>query len=381
MNEQKFLNIIDYVYKYSDYSFSEKPFNDADNTVLAEIVYLHFENSKKPFKKMGFDEFLNCYFNSLRLDEYNKETFWNKMHLYLALACISSKRYSSITVEDFAYKFDEEDEIQFACVLFKLEDNSLLFSFRGTDSSLLGWKEDFNMIYMDETSGQKESRRYLKEKLKEYKGYKFRTCGHSKGGNLAVFSCLDLDIEELNNLINIYSNDGPGLHKRIYNSISYKVLEKKIIHIVPSSSIIGMLLHHFPIAYSVAYDEKNVDFIHCHDAYSWQIEDDHFLLKDRNALSYYLEVSLLELAESLSYEDRKIFVDRFFKTIDKLGFMDANSILSDFTTFLRKISIEGLREARKDKKFANIVRTTISIFRKNWKIYVYHNKRDKVLKK
>ena len=75
MNEQKFLNIIDYVYKYSDYSFSEKPFNDADNTVLAEIVYLHFENSKKPFKKMGFDEFLNCYFNSLRLDEYNKETF------------------------------------------------------------------------------------------------------------------------------------------------------------------------------------------------------------------------------------------------------------------------------------------------------------------
>ena len=37
-------NIIDYVYEYGNYTFSEMPLNVVDSLVLCQLIYLDYEN-------------------------------------------------------------------------------------------------------------------------------------------------------------------------------------------------------------------------------------------------------------------------------------------------------------------------------------------------
>lgn len=363
--------IIEYAYENRDKTFSELPFNDIDNVILSEISYISFENviaDEKNMKPMTLHELLLSYFHGIRYQEYRKESSWFKKHLFLALAIFDSPRYRNLKLLDFHNVFSEVTEAQFTGMCFLLPDKSLSIVFRGTDNSILGWKEDFNMIFMDETTGQRLARIFLKRCLKRHPKRPFRVMGHSKGGVFAVYACLALSDKDIDRLVAVYSNDGPGLHTSKFESAGYERIKNKIVHIVPKDSIIGILLHHDKITYAVDYQE-GTDLITAHDAYTWLVEGSHFVKKPRSPISYYLDASLLDLVESLPYDERKQFVEIFFRTIDQVGYQTAVEIFDDFATAMKKVIGTLFKEMRKDKVIGTVVKATITSFRKNWGIY------------
>ena len=281
---------------------------------------------------------------------------------------LDSKRYGSLRLVNFQNVFSHDKEAQFTGMAFLAPDKSLNIVFRGTDNSLLGWKEDFNMIFMDETTGQRLSRLFLKRCLKKHPLRPFRVMGHSKGGVFAVYSCLTLTAKEESRLIHIYSNDGPGLHMSKFSSAGYERIKEKIIHIVPKDSIIGILLHHDKITYSVGY-QVGTNLFNAHDAYTWLVDGTHFVHQPRSPISYYLDASLIDLVESLPYVERKEFVGIFFRTIDQIGYETAVDIFDDFPNAMKRVITSLFKEMRKDKVIGKVVRATISSFRKNWHVF------------
>ena len=55
-------NIIDYVYEYGNYTFSEMPLNEVDSLVLCQLIYLDYENYvpglEKRIRRSVFSRFM-----------------------------------------------------------------------------------------------------------------------------------------------------------------------------------------------------------------------------------------------------------------------------------------------------------------------------------
>ncbi len=89
--------------------------------------------------------------------------------------------------------------------------------------------------------------------------------GHSKGGNIAVYSAMECDSSIQSRIIKIYSHDGPGFKEDILKGGKYELIKDKIYKILPQSSIVGMLLHHqedyvvveTPIGFVPTYEQLN----------------------------------------------------------------------------------------------------------------------------
>lgn len=375
MEEEK--NILDYLYAYRDKSFRELPFNEVDNVVLSELSYIPFEKILHGrFKTMTVHDLCARYFSSVRYADFMKEAKWFQKYIFLALALFDSKRYGPIRVEQFKNVFNKDVEAQFTGMLLVLPDHTMSIVFRGTDSSILGWKEDFNMIYMDETTGQKMSREFMKRCLVRHPRMPFRVMGHSKGGVLAVYSCLELTASQRKRLVQIYNNDGPGLHKSKYESEGYRAIKDKITHIVPVDSIVGVLLFHDQITAAVPY-ETGTDLMTAHDAYTWLVDGTQFRRGTRSPLSYYFDAALLDAVSNLPLEERKKFVDVFFKALEEVGYHTANEIFSDFPAATKKIGLFLFREMRKEKAIGAVVKQMISSFRKCYVVYAARAKAQK----
>lgn len=146
-------------------------------------------------------------------------------------------------ISNYINKIDAQEEKQFSAITIHMPDNTIYISFRGTDNTLIGWKEDFNMSFQSKVPSQLDAIEYINKIASKYKE-KLRIGGHSKGGNLAVFGASFCKSNIQNRVINVYNNDGPGLQQDIIDSKEYKKILPKIHTYIPQTSIIGRLLYH-----------------------------------------------------------------------------------------------------------------------------------------
>ena len=160
-------SIADYIRWYADFSFYDKPFNEVDNIILSTLTYYHFD-LKAADRPMAVRRAVT--------DNPSKDRF-------LKAAC-ASRRFGSLLISDFSEVFSRDRGVQFAAMKFHLYDNIYYIAFRGTDNSLVGWKEDFVMSYRI-TEAQHSAVRYLNRVIEDDKDY--LVGGHSKGGNLALY--------------------------------------------------------------------------------------------------------------------------------------------------------------------------------------------------
>ena len=185
-------NMLDYLDWRGDLSMTKDPFNEVDNLILAELSYIPF-NEYMP--KAGSDE-------SVRLKDVGEAFFedytledtadnWNKSPQVLK-AAMKMNRFKKMKLRWFVDEFDQENEQQLSIVTFELEDGTAYVAFRGTDGTLIGWKEDFNMAYLFDTPGQKRAAEYLNEHFMNY-DRPIRLGGHSKGGNFAMYAGMFCD--------------------------------------------------------------------------------------------------------------------------------------------------------------------------------------------
>ena len=312
-------------------TFKEDSFNIVDSLVLAYLSYLHFPSTLTKLKDLDISKTTKV--------EKNRE-FIKRV--------ITSKRYKDI--ESCFYIEDTNDliEKQFSAVTFLLPNNTMYISFRGTDSTLTGWKEDFNMAFMLPVPAQKEALNYV-EKITKLIPRKFYIGGHSKGGNLAVYAGCNLSKEISSRIIKIYSHDGPGFIKEFLTTSNYQNIQDKIEKVVPSSSIIGMLLYTNEKYKIIKSSERGILE---HDPFSWIVKGNNFIiLKNLSDGTAFTNKVINDFLNSLSKKEREIFIDSLFTVLKSTGLTTLDEISKNFIIKLPNILIAIYKLDDVNKKY------------------------------
>lgn len=254
-------NIIDYLKWRGDLEFSRDSINEIDYIILARFSYLPFKNIK--LEELDTIKNISAKMKNLSIENY----LWNDDKNFIQVLG-ETKRYKDLKVSDYIEIFDVSAEKQFSAITIWLPNKMKYISFRGTDLTLVGWKEDFNMGFMRDIPSQKEAVKYLNEIANKYND-ELIIGGHSKGGNLAVYSAIFCEDYVKDRIKTIINAEGPGLDKDIISTENYKKILNKIQTYIPQSSIIGRLLEHEEEYQVVKSIQKG---IMQHDIYSWEIE-------------------------------------------------------------------------------------------------------------
>lgn len=304
--------IIDYLEEYGDVPLAELPMNDVDSLILCQLAYLKFDgivssvHENGPFislkdveKHADFDKL----FADERYEEENRALFG---------AAVAGKRFCNMRLNCYINVIEKEWETQFSAITYLLDDGTLYIAFRGTDETIVGWKEDFNMAFLSPVPGQSYSVKYLNMVMSRL--YKpFYIGGHSKGGNLAVYSAMKCVPRVQERIIKIYSMDGPGFKPEVLKECGYDKIADRVVKILPHSSLIGMLFEK-EIRYTTV--ESNRFGLAQHDPYTWLVEEDHFVLADDiYESSRFRDNTLNDWIYSLDEHQLRLFVDTLYQVI------------------------------------------------------------------
>ena len=230
--------IKNYLKYFKDVSFDESPFNDVDNLIFSSIAYLNFEGLVD--KPITLKDLGKKYFNNIDYRELKKDAIIVRRTVDNFELVFSGNRYKNVIVSD--YKKVVDDEKQFCAMKFKT-DSFTYIAYEGTDDSIIGWKEDFQMIYKFPVPAQKMAIDYINSVVR-FSDKKIIVGGHSKGGNLAMTAAMKAKSYIKRRIVKVYNNDGPGFRLKEYNSHDYKEMLPKLKMIVPEESMVGMFLRH-----------------------------------------------------------------------------------------------------------------------------------------
>ena len=303
-------NIIDYIKWRGDLELKDSKFNEIDSLILNRFSYFPLDNL------IGEDEVLSIKELGERFKKEDKnkiDILWeDDAELFPLMA--ESKRFGKMKALKYVNQIDEETEKQFSAITILFPDNTIYISYRGTDNTLIGWKEDFNMTFKSHIESQISAKEYLENVAKKYHDKQIRLGGHSKGGNLALYAAIFADEEIKKRILKVYNNDGPGFNEDIVNSKEYKETIGKVITYIPQSSIFGMLLEHKEKYIIVKSIEKGVMQ---HDVYSWQVLGTKFvILREITNGSKFIDKTIKNWLEGLDLQTREQVIDIVFEIIN-----------------------------------------------------------------
>ena len=326
-----------------------------DGLIFSQLIYVQMKpympDAKKSYLTIKQLSSLYCADHSDDEIEQMPNLFRHSARLLQKLA--HSRRYADCILRYYIYDISEKEESQFSAVTIELPDGTYFISYSGTDHSIVGWKENFNLSYLDETPGQNKAKKYLKQVAayicnddrvinekavndkalddeninnKSINTRKLWIGGHSKGGNLAVFAAMHVDKEVQDVIIKVFNFDGPGFnHKMIYTA-GYKRIFDRIETFLPQSSIVGLLLEHVD-NYEVVRSHNSGPLQH--DAFSWEIMGGSIIKADGlDKNSVRLDKTLRNWIGSMDEAQRKQFVnvlfsiasDSNFENLDQMSF-------------------------------------------------------------
>ncbi|MCR4674411.1 MAG: DUF2974 domain-containing protein [Lachnospiraceae bacterium] len=311
-------NMEDYLDWRGDITFDVDPFNEVDNLILSELVYTDFGGivPKEFDKSITISDAHKMFFDKYTEEEIMKQVSSVKVAPFIMHRLIESKRFKDVKLYGYVNEISNEDQIQFSVMTCELPDNTIYVAYRGTDNSLIGWKEDFNMSFVYETPGQKQAALYLNQNFQN-ENRPIRVGGHSKGGNFAVFASAFCNPKIQDKIIEVYSNDGPGFRKEVLEAEGYKKILPKVVSTLPEQSVVGVLLGN---QYNHHFVKSSNSGLMQHDAMSWQVKRNTFEFVDNQGNnSAIMEDSLKMWLSDLDDEKRKRFVDLLFDSLMASG--------------------------------------------------------------
>ncbi len=329
-------NVFDYLEWRGDLTLDQSEFNEIDALILSILAYLDYSSVKENEAPSFSDvvDRINDMPDELKL---NGPSIIMRSVVELANAASMLPRFKDMGVFRFLSMTDEEKEIQFAAVTFLLPDKTAFLSFRGTDNTLVGWKEDFNMCFTDEIPSQIEAAKYAAAVAKDLP-MSLRLGGHSKGGNLAIWAATHLSVEQQERILTVYNNDGPGFSEKFINCEMYRNIRSKIRSFVPESSIVGVLMEHDK--YKTIRSSNPL--VLQHDPFSWVVLGTHFVYDDARSFSgRRFEKAINTWILSMSAKEREELVENVYdilvssnaKTIDDIDKAKLKSFLCMHRTF------------------------------------------------
>lgn len=307
-------NFIDYLEWRGDLSFDESPFNCVDALIFSQLIYLNYDRILQ-------DPFTNSYtiaqvnYGFRNSSDYKQRcqvgALINGGTPELLNRCSQSRRYSNVKLCGYVNIFDRQREVQFAAATYLLDDkkHSKIITYRGTDDSFLGWKEDFNMSFLDVIPSEEEALKYFQNAAKAFRG-KLILAGHSKGGTDAMYAGIFCDKKLQKRIKTIYNFDGPGFSREVLESYAFYKIKDRINSYYPSFSVIGQMFNHDRRYEVIHSNGKN--FMQ-HDPFTWSVSGAKFENDiDFTKESLYFAKTVNDWIQKLTRDEKKHFVDSLF---------------------------------------------------------------------
>lgn len=313
-------NLLDYLEWRGDLTFHESPFNEVDNLILSQLAYINFD---EVIPGLNYEETTTLEEASYRFHQIHKKKEISSQRGLLKSACllmdkmVLTQRFKNIRLGKYISKLDYTEEKQFSALQYTLTNDLLYVAFRGTDDSIVGWKEDFNMSFMHAIPSQIEAVRYINTTLSHTPIESIYLGGHSKGGNLAIYASVYCKAQIKHKILHIYNNDGPGFNKQMLQNQDYQAILPKITTIVPQSSIVGMLLEHEE-GYKIV-KSKQIGFLQ-HNPMTWEVSGPHFITCDTlSKSSRILDHTIKNWLDHLDATQRQLFIDSLYTILQTTG--------------------------------------------------------------
>ena len=303
-------NVCDYVRWRGDLTLEQSEFNEIDNLILARFSYFPFDKIIRENEIATIKELSRRFSNQ---DVTKLPILWkDDVELFPLMG--NSKRFGGMLATKYINKIDAEQEKQFSAITVLMPDGTIYVSYRGTDNTIVGWKEDFNMSFKSHIASQISAKQYLEEIAKEYPSSKIIIGGHSKGGNIAVYAATFASKEVKDRIINVYNNDGPGFCEDVIETPEYQEILPRVHTYIPQSSIIGRLMNHKEKYTIVESVQKG---IMQHDLYSWQVLGKELVtLKKLTNESEFIDKTIKDWLENVEPEKREQVIDAVFEILN-----------------------------------------------------------------
>ena len=349
-------------------SFLDFPFCEADLIVIALLSYCNYEQSSITKNKDLYNSFTN-----IRdfMDENTKKRITNnffKPNEFLSFLEIFNKssRYDDVKLGFFEENKSNRNEIQFFGLTFFIDDK-IFVTFRGTDRSVVGWQEDFDLVLKDVIPSQEEAKNYLFKMVNLLKKPVY-VLGHSKGGNLAYFAYYFNDINVQDMVIKVYNLDGPGF--KFDTKKLYKKNKEKLVKIVPHDDVVGILLNDPSELIICKSSEVNVN---AHDLLTWQFDffNKYKTLTRTKELTIYsetLRITINEFIKEIGIDNVKDVKTAIFEIV-KIN--KVKDVIYIYEAALKNIH-NGLTEMRREnpeqvKQMEQLIKQFLKLYAKNFR--------------
>lgn len=335
-------NVFDYLAWRGDLLFRQSPFNEVDGAILARFAYAPFECMETPIgdRKVSIKEAAN---SLLEHPDIEDEVLL-KIDLRLIESIAESERFNDLKIFAYENVYDIETQTQFSAITVQLDKGWYFVAFRGTDATFIGWKEDFNMSFLCPVPSQEMAVRYLNKVGGQLNG-KLIVGGHSKGGNLSVYSSAFCEQEIQRRIAAIYNFDGPGFDKSILSTEGYQNICDRIQTFIPQSSIVGMLLEHEE-SYIIVHSDQTINVFQ-HDVLSWNVERNHFeYLETVTNASKFIDSTLKAWIADMTPEQREQFIDAIYSIVSQTNLQSFKELNNNYIASAKAItnSIKNLDE-------------------------------------
>lgn len=326
--------IFDYIEWRGDLSVDVDPFNHVDALILTVLAYVPLDGIvSAEFSKRGITvaEAARVFARK----DVARAGIRDPKDGDLIAALGSSARFGGMGLSGYVSRIDAAQEKQFSAVTVTVGDGTHFVAYRGTDLSLIGWKEDFNMSFMKTVPAQADAVDYL-ELAASRLGGRLRVGGHSKGGNLAVYAASFCDNRTRKRIRSVFNGDGPGFDASVPESPGYRAARDRVNSFIPRTSVIGMMLEHDDDA---AVVESTQTGILQHDPYSWTVIGKDFARVDStDGKSRFYDKTIRDWLAALSREDRERFVDALFSVLSATGAKTFSEMTVDWLSHARTIA-------------------------------------------
>ena len=329
-------NIISYAETALD-SFAVRPFSDVDSLILSCLSFLDIPedlSDGRTWRGMPLKEL----YRAEHFDRLFSVTFAPDRTKQLLTGVAASPRFRDVKVMNYVSRLDEAQEKQFSAMTFRLAPRLSYIAFRGTDGTVVGWKEDFNMAFRSPIPSQKEAMAYLSQAGRHCPG-DILTGGHSKGGNLAVYAAANCKPNLQNRIRRVYSHDGPGFLPHVLQNPGMAAILPRVEKTLPQSSVVGLLLEHQETLKIVK--SRGVSVLQ-HDPFTWELKDQAFVVVDHlTADARYIDLTLSAWLERMSPDQRERMVEALFGILSTGDISDFDQLRTDWQKALPAVAREA----------------------------------------
>lgn len=362
-------NMLDYIKEFGHVSFEERAFSEIDALVLTELEYLPLEkvvpsdeNGENFVTVKEIAEYMQEHKQEL-LDE-NPMMITEERH-EVSQVIVDAPRFQSLKFFGVVSVWDKDTTKQFAAVTVEVEPSVRLVIYRGTDETLIGWKEDFLMTYSPLVAAQTDAKEYLAKQASLWGG-DLMISGHSKGGNLAIYAAATQEEDVQLRIVDIFCFDSPGLYRSVLETKGYQNIVPLAMRYIPQDSLVGLMLES-EVPYVIV--KSNATGAMQHSAMTWEIEDGQFIKMEKLTKNSQLnDQTFKKWTESVSDEELELFWNVFFELLFSVGIDTVNDLYGQFMHYVQEfLKAAGDMDEEKRELLTRIALLLVSTRFEVWK--------------